>query len=53
MHPTHHVSFASRHKLNPFSVLFINGKKQELWPEHCIVGTHGSEIHKLLEIQGD
>ena len=42
MHPQGHVSFASSHNKNPFSAIEIKGKKQELWPEHCIVGTHGN-----------
>jgi nicotinamidase/pyrazinamidase len=24
--------------------------KQTLWPDHCIIGTHGAEFHKALDV---
>jgi nicotinamidase/pyrazinamidase len=47
-HPTHHVSFASTHNLNPFTTIQVDGKKQELWPDHCVAGTPGAEFSPLL-----
>jgi len=49
-HPPHHVSFASSHPgKKPFeSVVLPNGAKQELWPDHCVQGTHGAHIHPGL-----
>lgn len=48
-HPLNHVSFASTHNLNPFtSIVLENGNRQELWPNHCVQGTKGSELHPEL-----
>jgi nicotinamidase/pyrazinamidase len=47
-HPKKHVSFASTHKLQPLTNIIIGGKKQELWPDHCVAGTHGAKISPLL-----
>ena len=53
-HPADHVSFASHHKLPPFQVISLpNGKKQELWPDHCVQNTPGYEIHKDIVYQAD
>jgi nicotinamidase/pyrazinamidase len=49
-HPPHHVSFASSHPgKKPFeSVVLPGGVVQELWPDHCVQGTHGAHIHPGL-----
>jgi len=48
-HPQGHVSFASTHGKKLFTSIDINGKKQELWPEHCVAHTKGAELSPLLE----
>ena len=52
-HPAGHISFASTHRKKPFEVITIEfeGERQDqtLWPDHCIQGTHGVELHKDLE----
>jgi nicotinamidase/pyrazinamidase len=55
-HPRHHISFASTH---PGKQPFPNGVQatiqtpygtQTLWPDHCIQGTRGAELHPDLRI---
>lgn len=43
-HPKDHISFASRHKLKPGERLEIHGQVQELWPDHCVQNTKGSDF---------
>ncbi len=48
-HPANHKSFASQHEgKHPFDVIDLNGLEQTLWPDHCIQGTKGAELHKDL-----
>jgi nicotinamidase/pyrazinamidase len=47
-HPAHHVSFASTHGLQPFTSITVNDKMQELWPDHCVAGSHGADFSPLL-----
>ncbi|XBW36098.1 hypothetical protein QEN19_001674 [Hanseniaspora menglaensis] len=55
-HPREHVSFASNHKSKvPFDEYTYVSKndsshvfKSCLWPDHCVVGTPGNEIHNDL-----
>ena len=50
-HPKGHISFASRHGRKPFTAADLgSGQKQMLWPDHCITGTRGAELHPLLEV---
>ncbi|KAL8279299.1 hypothetical protein RQP46_008336 [Phenoliferia psychrophenolica] len=64
-HPPGHISFASRHSLPPFTTIQIPDldssipgatKTQELWPDHCVQGTHGVElearVHERLTQRG-
>lgn len=45
-HPPNHVSFASRHPGHkPFDVIQLYGHEQVLWPDHCVQGTPGAELH--------
>ncbi len=45
-HPKGHVSFASSHPgRKAFETLALPFGSQELWPDHCVQGTHGAEIH--------
>lgn len=50
-HPAGHVSFASSHHgKKPFdSVLLPGGVNQALWPDHCVQGTAGAELHPDLD----
>jgi nicotinamidase/pyrazinamidase len=50
-HPRNHISFASTHGLKPFtdSVEAAYGT-QTLWPDHCIQGSPGAELHPALDI---
>jgi nicotinamidase/pyrazinamidase len=54
-HPRGHISFASTHNLQPFtdtgqSVIAAPYGPQALWPDHCIQGTRGAELHPALDI---
>jgi nicotinamidase/pyrazinamidase len=44
-HPPGHVSFASTHGRPPFSTIPLYGGEQTLWPDHCVQGTAGAELH--------
>jgi nicotinamidase/pyrazinamidase len=50
-HPRGHISFASTHGLQPFTdtVQAAYGT-QTLWPDHCIQGSPGAELHPDLDI---
>ncbi|MGJ8514786.1 nicotinamidase [Carnimonas bestiolae] len=46
-HPHHHISFASRHPgAEPFDFIEVNGLQQVVWPDHCIQGSPGAEMHR-------
>jgi len=48
-HPSQHKSFASMHAgKEPFDVIDLNGTRQVLWPDHCVQGSKGAELHKDL-----
>jgi nicotinamidase/pyrazinamidase len=50
-HPLGHISFASTHGKQPFSdTVPLAYGIQALWPDHCIQGTPGAEIHPALDI---
>jgi nicotinamidase/pyrazinamidase len=50
-HPLHHISFASTHSLHPFTdTIEAPYGTQALWPDHCIQGTPGAELHPDLSI---
>lgn len=45
-HPAGHVSFASRHDgRKPGDVIELHQHEQRLWPDHCVQGTPGAELH--------
>ena len=49
-HPPGHRSFASQHPgKKPGDVIDLEGLKQRLWPDHCVQGTHGAELHRDLD----
>jgi nicotinamidase/pyrazinamidase len=48
-HPRGHVSFASAHPgSGPMDVVEVHGHPQVLWPDHCVQGTPGAELHASL-----
>ena len=50
-HPRNHISFASTHGLHPFTdTIQASYGPQHLWPDHCIQGTHGANLHPDLSI---
>lgn len=50
-HPPGHASFASSHPgKKPFDVVRVSYGNQVLWPDHCVQGTPGAELHKDLTV---
>jgi nicotinamidase/pyrazinamidase len=48
-HPRDHVSFASNHAgRRPMETIDLYGHEQTLWPDHCVQGTAGAELHRGL-----
>ncbi len=43
-HTPNHISFASTHGKPAFSSLDLPYGPQILWPDHCIMGSHGAEL---------
>jgi nicotinamidase/pyrazinamidase len=49
-HPQNHKSFASNHSnKKPFDKIILNGLEQILWPDHCVQGSLGAELHPEME----
>ena len=49
-HPPDHVSFASSHPGKPIlDTVDAGGVAQVLWPDHCVQGTRGAELHPRLD----
>ena len=49
-HPRGHVSFASSHPgRKPFERIQVSYGEQVLWPDHCVPGTPGAELHRSLD----
>jgi nicotinamidase/pyrazinamidase len=45
-HPPGHVSFASSHAgAKAYETIALPQGSQELWPDHCVRGTHGAALH--------
>jgi nicotinamidase/pyrazinamidase len=50
-HPPGHCSFASSYPgKKPFEVVMLTGGEQRLWPDHCVQGTRGAELHPDLQL---
>lgn len=48
-HPSGHSSFASSHGgAAPYSEIEMDYGPQTLWPDHCVQGTRGAELHEGL-----
>lgn len=50
-HPAGHRSFASTHGLPPFTPHESPGIGPVLWPDHCVAGTPGAELHPALDLR--
>ena len=49
-HPRNHGSFASNHPgRKPGDVIDLHGLEQILWPDHCVQGSRGAELHGNLD----
>ncbi len=49
-HPREHGSFASRHPgRKPFERGMLGDLEQTFWPDHCVQGTRGAELHPGLD----
>lgn len=48
-HPKNHKSFASVNKKEVGTLSELNGQLQVMWPDHCVQGTSGSELHPDLD----
>lgn len=52
-HPAGHSSFASEHANKaPLETVEMPYGVQVLWPDHCIQGNHGAELHPDLDVNG-
>lgn len=50
-HPPGHESFASTHAGHkPYDVIAAPYGQQTLWPDHCIQGTQGAQLHPSLDV---
>ncbi len=50
-HPARHGSFASEHAgREPLETVEMPYGKQTLWPDHCVQGTWGAELHQALAL---
>jgi nicotinamidase/pyrazinamidase len=48
-HPADHASFASQHRnRKPFEAVEFPYGPQILWPDHCVQGSFGAELHAGL-----
>lgn len=51
-HPSGHLSFASSHpRKKPFETIRLASGEQILWPDHCVQGTIGAELHPKLRLE--
>ncbi|MCV4340744.1 bifunctional nicotinamidase/pyrazinamidase [Pseudomonas capsici] len=50
-HPAGHISFASSHPgRKPFESITLPYGPQTLWPDHCIQGSTGAQLHADLDL---
>ncbi len=50
-HPQNHISFASNNEGSQVfeTITLLDSTQQVMWPDHCVQGTHGSDIHKDVD----
>lgn len=50
-HPAGHCSFASSYRgKKAGDGVTVAGREQRLWPDHCVQGTPGAELHPALRL---
>ena len=49
-HPAGHISFASTHGKEHFSVVDMPYGKQVMWPDHCVQNTDDAKLHAELDM---
>ncbi|MEN2975593.1 bifunctional nicotinamidase/pyrazinamidase [Tistrella sp. BH-R2-4] len=50
-HPAGHTSFASSHAGHaPFQTMDLDYGAQVLWPDHCVQGSRGADLHDGLDL---
>ena len=50
-HPRGHISFASAHEgAEPYTTIEAPYGTQTVWPDHCVQGTPGAELHAKLSV---
>ncbi len=49
-HPAKHVSFASTHGKDAFSLIDMPYGKQVMWPDHCVQSTADANLHSSLDL---
>ena len=49
-HPAGHISFASTHARAPYEQIQVPYGPQTLWPDHCLQGSPGAQLHPALNI---
>ena len=50
-HPAGHISFASTHPgRQPYTQVEASYGPQTLWPDHCLQGSEGANLHRSLDI---
>jgi nicotinamidase/pyrazinamidase len=49
-HPAGHISFASTHGQEPFSVKKLEYGDQVMWPDHCVQGTTDASLNSGLDL---
>ena len=47
-HPQEHSSFASNHGAEPYTNIDMEYGSQILWPDHCVQGSTGANLHRDL-----
>jgi nicotinamidase/pyrazinamidase len=51
-HPLGHHSFASVHPgRRPYETIRVPYGEQVLWPDHCVQGSRGAELHQALSLR--
>ena len=51
-HPASHISFAINHPgKKEFETIEVSGNIQVLWPEHCVQGSKGADLHPDLNLK--
>jgi nicotinamidase/pyrazinamidase len=50
-HTANHISFASQHAgKKPYETVRLAYGNQVLWPDHCVQGSEGAQIHRGIDI---